>query len=446
MMTTGGSQPSPRRLRLLTVVLALTCGMSAANLYYAQPVLDLLADDFAVSRGTASLAVTTGQLGYILGLVFLVPLGDLVENRRMAAWLLTGATAALVGAALAPSLGVFLGAVFVCGAASTVVQILLPLAAHLAPPDRRGETVGRVMSGLLLGILLGRSVSGFLAGALGWRAVYALSAGAMLAVGVVLTRTLPRHQPAVTIGYPALLRSMAGLLRDEPILRQRAVYQACMFATFTLFWTAIGYHLTSAHHLSQPEIGLFALIGASGAVAAPVAGRLGDRSRGHTATGIALVAACAAMALSGLAPDSLLALAAAAVVMDIAVQVTLVTGQTVIYATRPEARARMNTVFITSFFLGGAAGSALAGTLFTRWGWSGVAALAAAAPAGAALLWLWHTGRRPGREPRPHLREEPMARAAKSADLQHESVDRDSPGTEATPAPGAAQTSRLASP
>lgn len=374
-------------------MLAVGCGLSAANLYYAQPLLDTLATNFRVSEAAVALVVTVTQLGYAAGLVLVVPLGDRLESRRLATRVLVLTALALAAAAAAPTLGVFLAAGVAIGATSVVAQILVPLAAHLAPEARRGEIVGRVMSGLLLGILLARTVSSLVADAFGWRTVYVASAVAMLALSLVLRRMLPRREPDVSLRYPALLRSTVGLLRTEPLLRRRVVYQAGMFGSFSVFWTAVAYELADAHHLSQAQIGLFALAGAAGAAAAPLAGRVADRGWTTPATGTALVVGAAAMALAGLGADHLVLLVLAAVLLDAAVQFTLVTGQQTLYAVRPDARSRMNTVYIASFFLGGAAGSALAGVVYTGYGWSGVAVLGAALPAAAAAAWAGHTWR-----------------------------------------------------
>ncbi len=392
-VTNPPTPASDRSLGPVTVLLAVACGLSAANLYYAQPLLDSLATAFGVRPAAAALVVTASQIGYAVGLVLLVPLGDLVENRLLAVRVLVATALALTLAAVSPSLNVLVAAAVAVGLTSVVAQILVPLAANLAPPAQRGQIVGRVMSGLLLGILLARTVSSLIAAALGWRAVFALSAAFMVTLAVVLARLLPDRRPPTGPSYPALLRSVVDLMRTEPVLRRRTAIQTCMFATFSIYWTAISYQLAGPHHLSQAYIGLFALVGASGAASAPLAGRLGDRGRGQIATGVALGLGAVAMVLAGLGAGSLLVLGIAGVLLDAAVQTTLVTGQQAIYAIRPEARARMNTAYIATFFLGGAAGSALAGTLYNHYGWTAVAVLGAILPTLALLGWLlWPSG------------------------------------------------------
>ena len=266
--------PAPRSLRLLTVVLAAACGLTVANIYYAQPLLDLIAGDFRVSQGSAALIVMVTQLGYALGLLLLAPLGDLLENRAMSSRTLLATAAALFLAAVAPSFGVLLAASVLIGITSVVVQILVPLAAHLAPAEQRGRLVGRVMSGLLLGILLARTVASLVAAHGGWRSIYLISGALMLALSLTLLRVLPHRRPAQRTSYVRLMASIVSLVRTEPVLRRRAISQALMFGAFSGFWTSIAYQLVDTHHLSQTGVGVFALVGAGGAAAAPIAGWL----------------------------------------------------------------------------------------------------------------------------------------------------------------------------
>jgi predicted MFS family arabinose efflux permease len=378
---------SPRRLRIVGLVLAFACGLTVANLYYAQPLLGPIADTFGITQGAATTVVTVTQLGYAIGLALLLPLGDLLENRALASRTLIATAIALAAAALAPSFGVFLALAALTGLTSVVVQILVPLAAHLAPADQRGRFVGQVMSGLLLGILLARTVSSLVSAVLGWQAIFAFSAVAMLVVSVALVRVLPRRKPQRPGTYGELLRSVVTIARSEPVLRQRAVCQALMFASFTAFWTAISFELTDHHGFSQTEVGLFALVGAAGALAAPLAGRLGDRGYGRIGSGLALALGVAAMLLAALGSSSLVLLALAGILLDLAVQSHQVLSQRVVYGLRPDARARVNTVFMCSIFVAGAAASALTGWLHDVGGWSAVALVGAAFPAVALAVW-----------------------------------------------------------
>jgi predicted MFS family arabinose efflux permease len=311
--------------------------------------------------------------------------------------LLTPARAAIA----APSLPVFMVAALVIGTTSVVAQVLVPFAANLAPEGQQGTIVGRVMSGLLLGILLARTTSSLIAAALSWRWVYGLSAMLMLLVGLTAARVLPARRPEGGQRYPALIASLAELVRSEPVLRRRSLYQAMMFGAFSAFWTSIAYELRGPHHLSQVEIGIFALVGAGGAAAAPFTGRLGDRGRTHSATGAGMLLASAAMVLALVTRGSVTGLGAAGLLLDVGVQMVLVLSQREIYTARPAARARMNAVFLACMFAGGAVGSAASGALYGGPGWTAVALLAAAMPLAALAVWAVPDRRRSGTAPSP---------------------------------------------
>jgi len=382
------SDARPRRqLRLITVVLAVACGATVANLYYPQPLLGEIAHAFSVSQGSAALVVTLTQLGYAAGLALLMPLGDLLENRTLAWRTLAFTAAALVIAGCSPVFGLFLGASVLIGITSVVAQILIPFAAHLAPEEERGKFVGTVMSGLLLGILLARTVAGLVSSAWGWRTIYLASAVLMVLVAVAVWRLLPRHEPGHRASYPQLMRSILTLAREEPALRRRAACQALMFGAFSVFWTSVAFELVREHGLSQTGIAIFALIGAGGAAAAPVAGRLGDRGFGQIGSGIALALAAGAMLLADLGVRNLVLLAVAGLLLDFAVQAHQVFSQREIYGLRADARARINTVFMTTIFVGGAIASALAGTLYDAYGWTGTTLFGAALPLAGLGIW-----------------------------------------------------------
>jgi predicted MFS family arabinose efflux permease len=373
------------------MVLAAACGMAVANIYYAQPLLAPIATAFGVSQGNTALVVTLTQLGYALGMMLLLPLGDLLENRALASRTLLVTAVALVGAGLSPYFGVFLALSVLVGATSVVAQILIPYAAHLAPEQDRGKVVGTVMAGLLLGILLARTVSSLVAAAWGWRTIYLISAGLMLALSLLLTRVLPKRRPAHSSSYPQLLLSTIRLVREEPILRRRAVSQALMFGAFSSFWTSVAFELIHRHHLSQVGIGLFALVGAAGAAAAPLAGRLGDRGHGRVGSGVALVLGVVAMLLADVGSGNLVLLALAGVLLDLAVQGHQIFSQREVYGLRVEARARVNTVYMTTVFLGGALATAVSGVLHDRYGWNGVTLLGAGLALIALGIWAVST-------------------------------------------------------
>jgi predicted MFS family arabinose efflux permease len=377
----------PRSLRLITVTLAVGCGATVANLYYAQPLLAQIASSYHVGEGVATSVVTATQIGYAVSLLLVLPLGDLLEVKRLASRLLLVTAVALVVAAYAPSLAVFLVASVVVGATSVVAQILVPFAAHLAPEDRRGRFVGQVMSGLLIGILLARTVASEVAAVWGWRSIYLISAGFMVAVAVSLVRVLPSRAPDHTGSYGALLGSLFHLLRTEPVLRNRAVGQALMFGTFTSYWTAIAYELIGAHHFDQARIGIFALVGAAGATAAPVAGRLGDRGLGRASRGAAIGLGIVATVLANLGAGQIALLAVSAVLLDLAVQGHQVLGQRDIYGLHEDARSRVNAVYMTTMFIGGAVCSGLTGWIHSGWGWSGVMVFASVLQVLALVVW-----------------------------------------------------------
>ncbi|WP_327290664.1 MFS transporter [Streptomyces sp. NBC_01198] len=376
----------PRRL---VILLAVSCGLTVANLYYAQPLLSELRQSFHIGSVVAGSLVTATQLGYALGLLLLVPLGDVIEKRRLATVLLTLTVGALVLAGAAPDFAVLLAASLVVGCTLTVAQILVPFAADLAPDSSRGRVVGQVMSGLLTGILLSRTVGSVVAGATSWRVVYLGSAALMTVLTLVLRSALPPRQPAAALPYGALLRSTVRLLRVHPALRQRALYQAAMFGAFSVFWTTISFVLTAApFHYRQWQVGLFALAGAGGALIAPLAGRWADRGLVRPMTAAAFVAAAVAFGVAGVGRHSVLALGAAAVLLDMAVQTTLILGQHVVYQLDGGARARLNSAFMATFFVGGAVGSQAGSAAYRLGGWPAVTVLGAALPL-LALLWAF---------------------------------------------------------
>ncbi|RZS82848.1 putative MFS family arabinose efflux permease [Motilibacter rhizosphaerae] len=376
-----------RSLRLVTAVLAFACGASVANLYYAQPLLSSIAGTFGTGSGTVALVVTLTQVGYALGLLLLLPLGDLLENRRLASRTLLVTAVALVAASAAPSFGVLLAAMALVGCTSVVAQVLVPLAAHLAPPDVRGKVVGQVTGGLLLGIMLARSVASFVAAAWGWRSIDAVSAVVMVLTSLLLRRLLPERRPEHSARYGALLASTVRLARTEPVLVRRALSQALLFAAFTAYWTGVPFELLGRHHSSQVGVAVFALVGAAGAAAAPVAGALGDRGHGRTGRLVTIVLAALAMLLAWLGAGSVVLLAVAGVVLDLSVQSHQVLSLREVYAIRGDARARLNSVFMGTVFVCGALSSALTGLLHASSGWTGVTLLGAGAAVLALPLW-----------------------------------------------------------
>lgn len=373
----------------MTMLLAAACGLTAANLYYAQPLIGLIAPDIGLGETAASLIVTFTQLGYIIGLVLLVPLGDLLENRALTCVALGCSAVALLGTAWAPTPIAFLAAALCIGVASVAAQMLVPMAAHLSPDATRGRTLGNVMSGLLIGVMLARPISSLIADAFGWRAVFGVAAVTTAALVLVLRALLPVRRPKADHSYFSLIASMAALLRDTPILRRRAAYQALMFGAFSLFWTAAPLELAgSTFGLSQRGIALFALAGAGGALSAPIAGRIADRGWSRAGTGAAFALVVVAFLLARIGGGgSLVALCAAGVVLDAGVQSCQLIGQRAIYGLSPEIRSRLNGLFIAALFTGGAGGSAIASLVYVSGGWERVSSVGLVFPFAALALY-----------------------------------------------------------
>ena len=361
---------SPR----LTVLLASACGLIAANIYYAQPLVGPIAASLHLSASAAGLIVTMTQMGYGIGLLLVVPLGDLVENRRLVLGILGVAMLALAAAALSTDAAMFLCAAFVIGLGSVAVQVLVPYAAHFAPEASRGRAVGNVMSGLMLGIMLARPAASFITYALSWHAVFVISTLLMAALSLVLRLTLPRRQPEPGLGYGSLLASMARLARGTPILQRRALTHALLFGAFSLFWTTVPLVLAGTYRLSQSGIAMFAIAGLAGTFAAPIAGRAADRGWSRPATVLAILTVAVSLLVGrlGLAGSTLglVALVATAVLLDFGVTAHLVLGQRAIFSLQPEYRSRLNGLYMATFFAGGAVCSALGGWAYAQGGWS----------------------------------------------------------------------------
>jgi len=376
----------------MTLLLAFACGLIAANLYYAQPLAGPIGVALGLSPGATGLVVTLTQIGYGIGLLFVVPLGDLLETRRLVLTLIGLAMLALLGAALSMHPLPFFASTLCIGVASVAVQVLVPYAAHLAPEATRGQAVGNVMSGLMLGIMLARPVSSFIAQIASWHAVFFMSAGAMGLLALMLSRTLPPRQPASTLSYRALLASMAHLARTTPVLQRRSLYQACLFAAFSLFWTTAPLLLAGPEfQLSQGGIALFALAGVAGVVASPIAGRLADKGWTRAVTAFAMFAVAGAFLLTHLGAHgsrlSLGLLVVAGIVLDFGVTTNLVLGQRAIFVLGAEYRSRLNGLYMATFFGGGAIGSALGGWAFAHGGWALASWLGFALPV-VALLYF----------------------------------------------------------
>lgn len=375
---------------LMVAFLAFCCGAVVANLYYAQPIVELIAPQIGLSSANASLIVSLTQFGYALGLLLLVPLADLMENRRLVVGFTLASGVALLCAGLTHSPSVFLVLSLLIGLTSVAVQILVPLAAHLAPEATRGRVVGNIMSGLLLGILLSRPLSSLLVDVFGWRGVFFSAAALMAVIALITAIALPRRLPTHQATYAALIGSVFTLARRHKVLRQRSLYQGLLFASFSLFWTLAPIELIRHHGFSQVQVAIFALVGAVGAVAAPIAGRLADAGHGRRGTRVALLLAPVSLLIAALPGSSYVWLVVCAVLLDFAVQLNLVLGQREVYAIDPHSRARLNAVYMTSIFVGGALGSLVASPLYEHFGWNLSAVAVALLPTLALVMFLSH--------------------------------------------------------
>ncbi|MFB6607634.1 MFS transporter [Streptomyces noursei] len=385
-------------LLLMTVATAL----SAASNYFAQPLLDVIGHDLRLSTGTAALVVTVAQTGYGLGLLLLAPLGDLLERRRLAVTLCALTAVFLTVTASAPNGTLLLAGTALTGLTSVAAQVVMPFAATLSAPAERGRTIGTLMTGLLLGILLARTASGLLAEVGGWRTVYWVNAALMLLIALLLRLRLPVLRTTAGLRYPALLRSTLALFAQEPVLRWRAALGALTFAGFSALWTAVVFLLSGpAYGWQESTIGLLGLVGAAGSFAASTAGRLADRGLAHRVTGVStvlLLGSWGLLAAGGTGGAwSLAALLAGVIVLDLAAHAIHVSNQNLVYGVRPEARNRLNSAYMTSYFAGGAVGSALTSMVWGLGGWGGVCALGAGVA--LALVATWGTERLRRRTP-----------------------------------------------
>jgi predicted MFS family arabinose efflux permease len=373
-------------------LLGTACGLVVANLYYAQPLTGLIGHALGMSPSSVGLIVTLPLLGYGLGLILVVPLGDRIENLRLVLTLIALEAACLLGISFLGQPVAYLAVAFLVGMAATAVQVLVPYVTYLVPPERSGQAIGKVMSGLMLGIMLARPVASLVTDQWSWRTMFRISAALMVGSFVALRIALPRRQPAPGLTYGALLRSMGRIFATTEILRRRAFYQACMFGAFSVFWTAAPLWLSGPEFaLTQRGIAWVALAGVAGAIAPPFAGKLADRGLSRLGTIAAMLLAAGAFLLSNLARGhsgpALGLVVACAVLLDFAVSGNLVLGQRAIYALNAEERSRINGLYIATFFAGGAVSSALSGWAYSRFGWGGASALGVALPV-VGLVYL----------------------------------------------------------
>ncbi|MEN3167922.1 MFS transporter [Gluconobacter sp. OJB] len=371
----------------LTLGMAVAAGIAVANIYYNQPMLGIMRRN--LPGPLTGLIPTVTQLGYAAGLFFLVPVGDLLERRRLIVCQFIFLALALAGAALAPSAAVLLVASLAVGAMATVAQQIVPFAAHLSSPERRGHTIGIVMAGLLGGILLSRTLAGMVATYAGWRDMFWLAVPIALGAGALMAWRLPTNRPTDTsLNYKQLLMSLGGLWKEFPELRLAALTQGFLFAAFSVFWTTLALRLQQPRFgLGADAAGLFGIVGAVGILAAPLSGRIADRHGPHRIIILGATLTLVSWIIFGLW-TSLAGLIAGVTVLDFAIQSALISNQHVVYALRPQARARLNTIFMGTMFLGGAGGSAMAMWAWLPCGWTGIVILGGVLALSATLLQL----------------------------------------------------------
>lgn len=374
----------------LLLLMAVATGLCAGGNYFNQPLLEAIADALGTTHAAAATTVTIAQVSYATGLLFLVPLGDMVERRTLSVGLMLAAATGQLVSGFAPNIGVLAVGTALTGLFSVAAQVLVPFAATLAAPERRGRAVGTVMSGLLTGILLARSVAGVLAGVGGWSTVYKLSAIAMTVIALALWRTLPVSIPAIRTSYVATLRSVVRLAMRLPRLRSRSVLGALAFASLSTLFATMAFLLSEPPHgLDEVEIGLVGFAGVAGAMMAGFAGNLADRGKAHLATGGSAIILALSWPVLALGGKSLLWFVVGMLLADLALQGIHVTNQSIIYALAPEARARINSVYMTIYFVGAALGSTLGSIAWATTGWSGVCWLGGALSMATVAVWLY---------------------------------------------------------
>lgn len=382
------SLPAP-----LVFTLAAGAGLSVASIYYSQPMLDIISKQFNASVGSVGMVPMLTQAGYALGILLLAPLGDRHDRRTII--LIKGLLlmAALLLCGFSGGLNALLIASFVTGLTATVAQDIVPASAALAPERSRGKTVGTVMTGLLVGILLSRVVSGVVAEYFGWRTMYLVAAGAVLLISLALWRVLPRFKPGTSVSYPRLLLSLAHLWQHHQTLRRAALAQGLLSVGFSAFWSTLALMLSDRFHLDSAVAGAFGLAGAAGALAAPLAGSFADRIGPARVTQYGATLVMVSFALMFLLPvlpvsAQLGLIIISTVGFDLGVQATLVAHQTLVYSLAPEARSRLNALMFTVVFIGMATGAALGSLALSHWGWTGVVALSTLAAALSLMIRL----------------------------------------------------------
>lgn len=357
----------------LILLMAVACGVAVANLYYNQPLLADIGRTFhATAQQTGIISMCT-QIGYALGMFLFVPLGDMHERRRMILILLVTVTLSLIAVATAQNMLWMDLASLAVGVTTVVPQMLVPLAAHMAAPEERGKVIGKVMSGLLIGVLLARTVAGFIGGSFGWRSMYWVAAFLMLALAVLLRMLLPESRPETKLTYQQLIKSIGHLIVEQRTLREASIIGAMSFGAFSVFWTVLAFFIeVPPYHYGSQVAGLFGLVGVVGAATAPIAGRFADRFSAKIVVGITIAITLLSFLTFWLFGYHLWGLVLGVILLDLGVQGAQISNQARIYSLVPEARNRLNTVYMVSYFIGGSIGSSLGTYAWSQWHWTGV--------------------------------------------------------------------------
>jgi len=393
-LSVNSLKTKPVLTNLLILVMSIACGLTVANLYYIQPLLADIAKTFHVTQLSIGFAAMLTQIGYAVGMIFILPLGDIKEKRSLIIIVLLCSIISLMSMFFSSNIYILTISSFAVGFTSIIPQLIIPLAAQLSNPQQRGQNIGTIMSGLLIGILLSRTVSGILGGYFGWRTVYLIAAIMMLILMFILRKFIPVCEPVSNLKYTQLLKSMINLIKTEPILRESSINGALMFSAFSAFWTALIFLLESSHYnMGAEAAGLFGLVGISGALAAPLVGKVADKRGSRFAIGICIIVVIIAYLFFFLFGFKIWGLIIGIILLDLGVQSCNVSNQARVHSLNKETRNRLNTIYMVSFFLGGALGSFLGSYSYSHFGWYGVCAFGMATQIIAVIL---HNVRRNG--------------------------------------------------
>jgi predicted MFS family arabinose efflux permease len=372
-MTVAAHKPNLTNATLW--IMTLTTGLVVANIYYNQPLLNDMANTYHVSNGKAGQVSMLTQIGYAVGMLFIVPLADMVKRKRLMLIDFAFVIAALLLTALAPNIHILILSGFLLGATSIIPQLLIPMGAHLAKPHERGKKIGFMMSGLLIGILLSRTLSGFIGAHFGWRTMFYIAAAIMIVMWVLIYFLLPEVEPDYKGTYKTLMRSLVHLFKSEPKLQLASLRGALCFACFSAFWTTLVFLLKQQFNQGSDVAGAFGLVGAFGAIAAGLMGRLSDKMDAYKLSTITLFLLLLSFIIFLFSANSIAGLILGVIIMDLGVQATHISNQAIIFSLNPAARNRINTIYMVSYFIGGALGTFLATRVWGTYNWAGVCAI-----------------------------------------------------------------------